>query len=124
MGASIAVAMAIYGLPAVDLHPPLHRLGIMDPLCGGTRAARYAAQGRFEDAWTYNPLGIVAVYGALLADDVGADPADAFLLGLAHHLHNAVLPDAGFAGEILLGDHLEPVLERLTERELATLPRR
>lgn len=66
-GASIAVAMAIYGLPAVDLHPPLHRLGIMDPLCGGTRAARYAAQGRFEDAWTYNPLGIVVVYGALLA---------------------------------------------------------
>ncbi len=64
----------------------------------------------------------VAVYGALLADAVGADPGDAFLLGLAHHLHNAVLPDAGFAGEVLLGAHLEPVLERLTERELATLP--
>jgi 5'-deoxynucleotidase YfbR-like HD superfamily hydrolase len=64
----------------------------------------------------------VAVYGALLADDVGADPADAFLLGLAHHLHNAVLPDAGFAGEMLLGTHLEPVMERLTKRELATLP--
>jgi 5'-deoxynucleotidase YfbR-like HD superfamily hydrolase len=64
----------------------------------------------------------VAVYGALLADDVGADPADAFLLGLAHHLHNAVLPDAGFAGEILLGAHLEPVVDGLTERELATLP--
>jgi 5'-deoxynucleotidase YfbR-like HD superfamily hydrolase len=64
----------------------------------------------------------VAVYGALLADEVDADPADAFLLGLAHHLHNAVLPDAGFAGETLLGPHLEPVMERLTERELATLP--
>jgi 5'-deoxynucleotidase YfbR-like HD superfamily hydrolase len=64
----------------------------------------------------------VAVYGGLLADGVGADPGDAFLLGLAHHLHNAVLPDAGFAGEMLLGAHLEPVLERLTERELATLP--
>jgi 5'-deoxynucleotidase YfbR-like HD superfamily hydrolase len=64
----------------------------------------------------------VAVYGALLADDVDADPGDAFLLGLAHHLHNAVLPDAGFAGEMLLGAHLEPVMERLTERELATLP--
>jgi 5'-deoxynucleotidase YfbR-like HD superfamily hydrolase len=64
----------------------------------------------------------VAVYGALLADDVGADPADAFLLGLAHHLHNAVLPDAGFAGEMLLGAHLEPIFDRLTERELVTLP--
>ena len=64
----------------------------------------------------------VAVYGALLADAVGADPGEAFLLGLAHHLHNAVLPDAGFAGETLLGDQLDPVLDRLTERELATLP--
>jgi 5'-deoxynucleotidase YfbR-like HD superfamily hydrolase len=64
----------------------------------------------------------VAVYGALLADSVGADPGDAFLLGLAHHLHNAALPDAGFAGEVLLGEHLDGVVDRLTERELATLP--
>lgn len=64
----------------------------------------------------------VAVHGALLADDLGADPGEAFLLGLAHHLHNAALPDAGFAGETLLGDALEPLVERLTERELATLP--
>jgi len=64
----------------------------------------------------------VAVYGALLAGSVGADLGEAFLLGLAHHLHNVALPDAGFAGEVLLGDHLEPVIERLTERELATLP--
>lgn len=62
-----------------------------------------------------------AVFGALLADDLGAEPADAFLLGLAHHLHNATLPDAGFAGETLLGEHLEPVVERLTEAELADL---
>ena len=31
---------------------------------------------------------------------------DHFLSGLAHHLHNATLPDSGFAGEILLGEHL------------------
>ncbi|MCD2189674.1 hypothetical protein [Actinomycetospora soli] len=64
----------------------------------------------------------VAVYGALLAPGYGADLGEAFLLGLAHHLHNVALPDAGFAGEILLGDHLDGVLERLTERELAALP--
>lgn len=64
----------------------------------------------------------VAVYGALLADDLGADPGEVFLLGLAHHLHNASLPDAGFAGETLLGEHLDAVVHRLTERELATLP--
>lgn len=66
-GAGVAVAMAIFGLPAIDLHPPIHRLGIMDPLCGGTRAARYAAQGRLAEAWKYNPLGIVTVYGAAIA---------------------------------------------------------
>lgn len=64
----------------------------------------------------------VAVLGALLADDLDADPGAVFLLGLAHHLHNAALPDAGFAGETLLGPELDPLLERLTERELATLP--
>ncbi|WP_157647807.1 hypothetical protein [Actinomycetospora chiangmaiensis] len=64
----------------------------------------------------------VAVSGALLAPGQDADPGEAFLLGLGHHLHNVALPDAGFAGEILLSDHLEPVIERLTERELATLP--
>jgi 5'-deoxynucleotidase YfbR-like HD superfamily hydrolase len=64
----------------------------------------------------------VAVYGALLAEDHGADRGEAFLLGLAHHLHNAVMPDAGFAGEMLLGEHLDAVVDRLTSRELATLP--
>jgi 5'-deoxynucleotidase YfbR-like HD superfamily hydrolase len=64
----------------------------------------------------------VAVYGALVADHLDADPGEAFLLGLAHHLHNAALPDAGFAGETLLGEHLEPLVARLTERELGTLP--
>jgi 5'-deoxynucleotidase YfbR-like HD superfamily hydrolase len=64
----------------------------------------------------------VAVYGALLADDLGADPGEVLLLGLAHHLHNAALPDAGFAGDTLLGEHLDAVQHRLTERELATLP--
>lgn len=64
----------------------------------------------------------VAVYGALLAEDLGADPGEVFLLGLAHHLHNAVLPDAGFAGETLLGEHLDAVVPALTEAELATLP--
>ena len=100
--------------------------GFVEALCRQPRAGATAPgrprliveppENHAEHCWA------VAVYGALLADGVGADPGDAFLLGLAHHLHNAVLPDAGFAGEMLLGAHLEPVLERLTERELATLP--
>lgn len=65
---------------------------------------------------------VVAVLAAVLAPLSRADPATAFIAGMAHHLHNAVLPDSGFAGEILLGDHLAPILQRLFARELATLP--
>lgn len=65
---------------------------------------------------------VVAVLGSVLAGHYGADPAVAFVAGLAHHLHNAVLPDSGFAGEILLGDELGPLMRRLFDRELATLP--
>ena len=65
---------------------------------------------------------VVAVLAALLAPRYDADPAAAFLAGMAHHLHNAVLPDSGFAGEMLLGEHLTPVVQRLFARELATLP--
>ncbi len=65
---------------------------------------------------------VVAVLGVILAEFYGADPATVFLAGLAHHLHNAVLPDSGFAGEMLLGDELVPLMERLFAREIATLP--
>ena len=64
----------------------------------------------------------VAVYGVLLSGAFGSDPVSPFLVGLAHHLHNVALPDAGFAGEVLLGEHLPRVLATLEERELAGLP--
>lgn len=61
-----ATAMAIFGLPPLDLHGPLHYLGVMDPLCGGTRAARYTMRGDLTLAWQYNPLGILSVIAAAL----------------------------------------------------------
>jgi hypothetical protein len=64
----------------------------------------------------------VAVYGVLISALVGSDPATPFLLGLAHHLHNVELPDAGFAGDVLLGDHLPRMIAVLAERELSALP--
>ena len=69
VGAVLAAAvLAIMGLPPADLHSPLHRLGIMDPLCGGTRAARYAAMGQWSAGWRYNPLGVIVVLaGAAVA---------------------------------------------------------
>ncbi|SNS27700.1 hypothetical protein SAMN06893096_10328 [Geodermatophilus pulveris] len=64
----------------------------------------------------------VAVYGVLLAPVFGADPVAPFLVGIAHHLHNVELPDAGFAGEVLLGSALDRVVATLEARELAALP--
>ncbi len=45
---------------------------------------------------------LVAVYAVLLCPRYGGDPAAAFLTGLAHHLFNGTLPDAGFNGDVVL----------------------
>ena len=66
--------------------------------------------------------GVVALYGVLLSGHFGAEPGEVFLAGLAHHFHNAVLPDAGFAGEELLGEHLGSIFEGLNGEAISTLP--
>ena len=65
---------------------------------------------------------VVAVLGALLAEQHGSDRATPFLAGLIHHAHNAILPDSGFAGEMLLGEHLAPIMRRLFDEAYAALP--
>jgi len=66
-GVAAAATMALFGLPPINLHSPLHRLGIMDPLCGGTRATRSLAIGDIDTALRFNPgvmvlpLGVAAV---------------------------------------------------------------
>ena len=65
----------------------------------------------------------VAVFGVLLASRFGADPSAVFLTGLAHHLFNATLPDAGYAGDELIGaDRLATMMDAATERALGDLP--
>jgi hypothetical protein len=69
---------------------------------------------------------MVAIYAVILAPIWGARAETVFLAGLAHHLHNALLPDAGFAGEVLLGEWLQPAMARATGialGELSTAPR-
>lgn len=65
---------------------------------------------------------VVAINGVLVAGCFGADPAVPFLTGLAHHLHNASLPDAGDAGDVLLGEHLQPLMATFRSAALAELP--
>ena len=65
---------------------------------------------------------VVAVSGVLAAGVFVADLAGPFLTGLAHHLHNAYLPDAGDAGDALLGEHHRPLMEHYRARAMQELP--
>ncbi|NJC28158.1 hypothetical protein [Neolewinella antarctica] len=53
---------------------------------------------------------MTAVYAALSAEEYGASVGEAFVCGLAHHLHNAFLPDCGWAGELALEPYLAQVI--------------
>ncbi len=66
---------------------------------------------------------MVAVYGVVAAPTYGADPTAVFLAAMSHHLHGAVVPDSGFTGELLLGDHLEAVIAYGREQAFAALPK-
>ena len=65
---------------------------------------------------------LVAVYAVVLSPYFGAEPGAAFLTGLAHHLHNAVLPDPGYAGDELLGTHLPGLMAAATQQAVQQLP--
>ena len=65
---------------------------------------------------------MVAIYGACAAFDFGADPGEVFLAGLCHHLHNATIPDTGFAGEVLIGSHLDGLVARAWAEAIGQFP--
>ncbi|MBF6216087.1 DUF2752 domain-containing protein [Nocardia puris] len=49
----------------MDLHGPLHYIGIMDPFCGGTRATFLLLTGDVGESIRYNP-GVVALAGVVV----------------------------------------------------------
>ncbi|WP_405133026.1 DUF2752 domain-containing protein [Nocardia sp. NBC_01388] len=61
-----AAALAVVGVPSVDLHGPLHRMGIMDPACGGTRSVYLFLHGDVARSLRYNPVGAVVIIGAVV----------------------------------------------------------
>jgi Protein of unknown function (DUF2752) len=66
MGLLAAGLLAVVGLPPVDLHGPLHHLGIMDPLCGMTRGTVAVLRGQLSRAVAYNPTSPLLAAGAVL----------------------------------------------------------
>ncbi len=64
---------------------------------------------------------MVAVYAVIAAPTYAADPVPVFVASMAHHFHNAAMPDSGFSGEVLLGDALDGVIDRARETAMAEL---
>lgn len=65
-GLPTAGLLAVFGMPPVNLHGPLHHLGIMGPLCGMTRGVAAAARGDLGTALAYNPVSLLLIPGAVV----------------------------------------------------------
>lgn len=106
--------------PALALPQPI--IALRDqPRAGVTGPGRPRIMLRPEENHAEHSFA-VALYAGLLAPFYAADPAEAFWHGMIHHLHSAAMPDAGYTGEVLLGDRLDGIIERARELALAELP--
>ncbi|MCY7346917.1 MAG: hypothetical protein LH614_11940, partial [Pyrinomonadaceae bacterium] len=65
---------------------------------------------------------IVGIYAVLLAPVYRADIETVFSAALAHHFHNAYLPDSGFAGEESLGEFMPAIFDSFRRRCLSEIP--
>ena len=97
----VASAAAVPREPDAARLPPFVNALMAQPRAGATHPTKprlilEPAEGHGDHC------GVVAAYAVLLSPYFGADPATAFLIGLAHHGFNATLPDVGFAGDRLL----------------------
>ena len=107
--------------PDPEAGPAFARLLAAQPRAGATRPGFRRVM--LEPAENHaDHCSIVAVQAVLAAPLYGADAAQVFLTGLSHHLHNARLPDAGDAGDALLGDRLKPLMEAFRAQAIAELP--
>ena len=107
-------------LPASAAPPPFVGLLENQPRAGVTCPGRARVVLEPPENHAEHCL-MVAVYGVILSPAYGADPTTVFVAGLAHHLHNALMPDSGFTGETLLGRHLDEVMQRATLASLDEL---
>ena len=61
LGIPLTVLVSVLGLPPIDLHGPLHYLGIMGPTCGMTRGVMWFSRGDLARAWMFNPASLLVV---------------------------------------------------------------
>ncbi len=101
--------------------PPFVELLARQPRSGATKVG--APKLVFDAPENHGEHSIiVSVYACLLAPRFAADIETVFLAALAHHFHNAYLPDSGFAGEESLGEFLPAIFDALRRKCLAQIP--
>ncbi len=61
IGIPFVALLAVFGLPPIDIHGPLHYLGIMGPTCGMTRGVMWTARGDLARAWQFNPASLLVL---------------------------------------------------------------
>lgn len=64
-GFVLAVGLAVFGFPPIDLHEPTHYAGIMAPSCGLTRGVVALVRGSLTDAIRFNPVSPPVLLGGL-----------------------------------------------------------
>ena len=115
---------ALAGLDGSTPHQPppafVERL-VLQPRAGPTCANK--ARVVLPDGESHaDHCYVVAVASVLVSPLFGADPTVPFVAALSHHFFNVVLPDAGDYGDRLLGEDVAPMVARITEQVLGTLP--
>ena len=118
--AMLKAATQVALLPSTPLFDPIAALR-HQPRAGVTGPGRPRIMLQPEENHAEHSF-VVALYAGLLAPAYDADPARAFWHGMIHHLHSAAMPDAGFTGEVLLGDDLDVVIENARNIALSALP--
>ncbi|KUG07115.1 HD domain-containing protein [Solirubrum puertoriconensis] len=118
---SAQLADALFATPALGAEPAFVAQLAQQPRAGATHPGRARIILWPTESHADHCL-MVAVYAVLLSPQFEAEPGEAFLMGMAHHLHNAVLPDPGYAGDELLGNHLPGLMAQATAQALGQLP--
>lgn len=64
-GLLAGAAIAVFGLPPIEVHSPLRLFGWVCPFCGATRAVQELLRGNLSMAWHYNPVAFPVVAGGV-----------------------------------------------------------
>lgn len=62
-GLLAGAAIAVFGLPPLEVHSPLRLFGMVCPFCGATRAVQALLRGDAATAWHYNPVAFPVIAG-------------------------------------------------------------